>query len=109
LWVRYKADKLVRTYPVGTGFNVENFMAPADGSALYWTATHNGHDAVFGVRLTPRTAKPNGTPFLVYEFRGRLRVAPDIDQAGPMRADSLILAVTESSSNIWLQQLHAQN
>ena len=107
--LRYRADQLVRTYPLGTGFNVANFSAPADGSAIYWTATHNGHDAVFGVRLAPKTAKPIGPPFLVYEFHGRLRLGRDIDQAGPLRAGSLILAATEASSNIWLQQLHGQD
>jgi hypothetical protein len=46
-----------------------------------------------------------GRTIVVQEFRDRARMGHGLEQARQMTNDASIFALTESTSNIWLQQI----
>jgi eukaryotic-like serine/threonine-protein kinase len=70
-----------------------------DGKLLYFTSNRDGHRCLWGQRLDPASHRPQGDPFPVQHFHGRLSYQNDGWSVGGGRIG---LVLDEAAGNIWM-------
>jgi len=70
-----------------------------DGRTLYFTSSRDGHSCLWAQRLEAGSFRPQGMPFAVQHFHGRIFYNLGGWSAG---GDRIALVLTEQTGNIWL-------
>lgn len=70
-----------------------------DGKTLYFFSPRDGHRCLWGQRIDPISHHPQGAPFAVQHFHGRLAYRDVEWSAGGGR---IVMVLNEDSGNIWM-------
>ena len=82
-----------------------------DGRLIYFTLDRENSRSIHAVRFDTETGKPQGTPFLVYDFPGPRR-SIFLVNTGQLEIsvvrDKLVTVLSEANWNIWMTDLRAR-
>ncbi len=85
-------------YLAEVGPNDSSNWSP-DGKTLYFTSPRDGHRCLWGQRIDSVSHHPQGEPFAVQHFHGRLDYRDVEWSAGGGR---VVMVLSEDTGNIWM-------
>ena len=90
----------------GSTWDGRSFWSP-DGELLYFVSNRDGFLCIWAQHLDARTKQPSGEPFAVQHFHGAgrsMRLGGNGTWGMPLASDKLVVALGETTGNIWLAE-----
>ena len=92
----------------GTGIDAAPWWSP-DGNILYFLSQRDEFLCIWAQHLDQETKRPAGAPFDVAHFHGARHRVQEQGFGPGIGIDQLVFTLSESTGNIWMAQMGAQN
>lgn len=85
-------------------FAIHSAYWSPDRTWLYWISRTDGRDCVYGCPMNRVTGRPRGQARAIRHLHGRQQLANNLHSSIEVRAGSIVLAMKDTVSNIWMQR-----